>query len=84
MADEAEVQEKVIEVTAQVLDLDPSEISIDSRFAEDLGAESVQGIELAASFAAEFGYELGPDEEDEALACKTVGAAAAFIKTQLG
>ena len=46
----ATVQERVIAVTARVLRLDPSEIKPESTFTVDLGAESVQSIELVASF----------------------------------
>ena len=64
------VLERVIRVTAAVLRLDPSEIKPEHRFAADLGAESVQSIELVAMFEEEFGIEM---DEDEALSVETVG-----------
>ena len=72
----ATVQERVISVTAQVLQLDPAEIKLDDEFGADLGAESVQSIELVAMFEEEFGIEM---EEDAALAVTEVGAAVDFI-----
>jgi acyl carrier protein len=72
----ATVEERVIEVTAQVLKLNPDEIKVEDSFAEDLGAESVQSIELVAMFEEEFGIEM---DEDAALAVETVGAAVDFI-----
>jgi acyl carrier protein len=72
----ATIEERVIAVTARVLRIDPSEITLDAAFATDLGAESVQSIELLASFDEEFGIEM---DEDEALAVQTVGGAVEFI-----
>ena len=70
------VQDRVVEVTARVLRLDESEINVKDNFTTDLGAESVQSIELVAMFEEEFGIEM---DEDAALAVTTVGSAAEFI-----
>jgi len=70
------VEERVKAVTARVLNVDLSEIKLEAEFAADLGAESVQSIELVAMFEEEFGIEMG---EDEALAIETVGGAVEFI-----
>jgi len=72
----ASVQERVIAVTARVLGLEADEVKMDSDFAADLGAESVQSIELVAMFEEEFGIEM---EEEAALSVETVGSAAEFI-----
>jgi acyl carrier protein len=72
----ASVEERVIEVTARVLKKDPGEIKLEDCFTTDLGAESVQSIELLATFDEEFGIEM---DEDEALAVQTVGGAVEFI-----
>lgn len=72
----ATVEERVIAVTARVLKIDPQRIKATDNFATDLGAESVQSIELVASFEEEFGIEM---DEDAALAVESVGAATAFI-----
>ena len=45
----ASVEERVIAVTARILKIDPSEIKLGDAFTTDLGAESVQSIELLAS-----------------------------------
>lgn len=68
--------ERVKKVTAELLTVDESKITESSRFVEDLGAESVQAIELVATFEEEFGIEM---DENEALAVKTVGDAVKFI-----
>jgi acyl carrier protein len=72
----ASVQDRVIKVTARVLRLSPEEIRLEHSFAEDLGAESVQSIELVAMFEEEFGIDM---EEEAALSVQTVGGAVAFI-----
>ena len=72
----ATVEERTKAVTAQVLKLNPEEIKMEDSFAADLGAESVQSIELVAMFEEEFGIEM---EEDAALSVQTVGDAVDFI-----
>jgi acyl carrier protein len=72
----ATVQERVIAVTARVLQVDAEQIRIDSSFAADLGAESVQSVELVAMFEEEFGIEM---DEDEALSVQTVRDAVEYI-----
>ena len=72
----ASVLDRVLQVTARVLQLDPGDIRPEHSFAADLGAESVQSIELVAMFEEEFGIEM---DEDEALSVQTVGAAAEYI-----
>jgi len=70
------VEERVKAVTARVLGLSPEEIKMEDSFTADLGAESVQSIELVAMFEEEFGIEL---EEDAALSVETVGGAVQLI-----
>jgi len=72
----ATVEERVKAVTAQVLKLDADEIKNELSFTSDLGAESIQSIELVAMFEEEFGIEM---DEDAALSVETVGAAVEFI-----
>ena len=72
----ATVEERVKEVTARVLGLDISEIKPEHSFTADLGAESVQSVELVAMFEEEFGIEM---DEEAALSVQTVGEAVKFI-----
>ncbi len=72
----ATVEERVKAVTANILKLDLDEIKMEHNFTSDLGAESVQSIELVAMFEEEFGIEM---EEDAALSVETVGDAVKFI-----
>ena len=70
------VEQRVIAVTARVLQLDPGQIKPSDAFTTDLGAESVESIELVAMFEEEFGIEM---DEIAALSVPTVGAAVEFI-----
>ncbi len=70
----ATVEERVKAIASRKLGVD--EIKIEDNFTADLGAESVDSIELVAMFEEEFGIEM---DEDAALAVQTVGDAVVFI-----
>ena len=74
------VEERVKDVVAKVLHVEAASIKLEDNFATDLGAQSVQSIELVASFEEEFDIDM---DEDEALAVETVGGAIEFIKQYL-
>lgn len=78
---EKDIVDRVIKVTAQVLSLEPETIKASDSFVFDLGAESVQSVELVASFEQEFGIDM---DEDAALAVDTVNGAAEFIAKYVG
>jgi acyl carrier protein len=73
----SDVERRVKEVVARTLKIDPGRITDKSRFVEDLGAESIQSVELVAAFEEEFDIEM---DEEEALDVKTVGKAVEFIQ----
>lgn len=70
----ATVEERVKEITRTKLGVE--DIKLENSFTADLGAESVDSIELVAMFEEEFGIEM---DEDAALAVQTVGDAIDFI-----
>ena len=72
----ATVEERVKAITAKVLGIDPASIRLEDEFRADLGAESIQSVELVANFEEEFGIEM---DEDEALSVETVGGAVEYI-----
>lgn len=74
--DRETIKAGVYEVISNVLGIDTNEVSEDQSFTADLGAESVQSVELMAGFEEEFEIEM---DEDEALAVQTVGGAIDFI-----
>lgn len=72
----SDTRERIIKVVSQTLKVDPARITDEARFVEDLGAESIQSVELVAAFEEEFDIEM---EEEAALAVKDVGKAVEFI-----
>lgn len=68
--------ERIKNVAAELLKIEGSRVKESSRFVEDLGADSMQSIELVAAFEEEFDIEM---DEDAALGVKTVGDAVGFI-----
>ncbi|MGB9677012.1 MAG: acyl carrier protein [Candidatus Ratteibacteria bacterium] len=75
-----EIIERVKKVISDVLGVNTDKINLEDRFVEDLGAESVQSLELVAAFEEEFGIEM---DEEKALEVKSVGKAVEFIKQYL-
>ena len=71
------VLEKVIEILADQLSVDPSIINEDSNLIDDLDADSLTVIDLIMCLEDEFGIEV-PDNEVENL--KTVGAIVHYIE----
>lgn len=76
----SEVEKRVKNVVASVLKVDSGRITPHARFVEDLGAESIQSVELVAAFEEEFDIEM---DEESALGVKTVGKAVEFIEKML-
>ena len=73
----SDVEKRVKDVVARTLKVDKARIADKSRFVEDLGAESIQSVELIAAFEEEFDIEI---DEEAALDVKTVGNAIDFIE----
>jgi acyl carrier protein len=78
--DNNEVQKRVKKVIARVLKTSDENISDNANFIFDLGADSLQSVELVAAFEEEFNIEM---EEDKALEIQTVADAAKFISQYL-
>ena len=73
-------EDRVKLVISQVLKIDKSEISENANFVFDLGADSMQSIELVAGFEEEFDIEM---DEDKALEVQSVSDAVTFIDSYL-
>ena len=71
----------VKEVVVEQLDCDPAEVKEDSRFVEDLGADSLDVVELVMALEEKFDIEI-PDEDAEKIT--TVQAAIDYIKASQG
>ena len=78
--DNHEVQQRVKKVIAQVLKLNDENIADDANFIFDLGADSLQSVELVAGFEEEFNIEMA---EDKALEVQTVSDAVKFFSLYL-
>ncbi len=76
----SDVLERVKNVVVRTLKVDAARVTEDVRFVEDLGAESIQSVELMAAFEEEFDIEM---DDEESLAVKTVGTAVEFIEKML-
>lgn len=66
--DKSQIQERVIAITAEHLNADIEKIKIESSFIDDLGADSLDTVELVMAFEEEFGIEIS-DEHAEKIAC---------------
>ncbi|MCH7563355.1 MAG: acyl carrier protein [Gemmatimonadetes bacterium] len=79
MADSAEA--KVKEIIINELGVDPEKVTHEASFVEDLGADSLDTVELVMAFEEEFGVDI-PDEDAEKM--RTVGDAITYIEQQAG
>jgi len=75
-----DVQQRIIELIAEQLEKDISEISPEMSFADDLGADSLDLVELIMTVEEEFDIEI-PDEEAEQM--KQVKDAIDYVKTKI-
>ena len=73
----SDVSEKVKVIIVDKLGVDESEVTNEANFINDLGADSLDTVELIMEFEKEFDVQI-PDDKAEAIA--TVGDAVSFIK----
>ncbi len=76
-----EVQSKLKEIVMDRLNAEEDQIKPEASFVEDLGADSLDIVELIMGIEEEFDIEI-PDEDAEKLT--TVGEAMDYVKTKLG
>jgi acyl carrier protein len=72
-----EIRAKVIKIVSEHLDVEEEKITETSSFVDDLGADSLDQVELVMAFEEEFNIEI-PDEAAEKIA--TVADAVSFIE----
>ena len=72
-----EIFQTMMDLVAEQFAVEPAEVTMETSFEEDLGADSVDLVELVMAMEEEF--EVGEIEEDELGALKTVGDAVNYI-----
>ena len=76
----SEHYEKIKEIIIDKLGVEENKITTEAKFIDDLGADSLDTVELIMQFEEEFGIEI-PDEEAETLL--SVGRAVDYISNKL-
>ena len=71
------IEDRVKKIVAEQLDVDAENVTIDASFVDDLGADSLDTVELVMALEEEFGIEI-PEEDAEKIA--TVANAVDYIK----
>lgn len=71
------IEERVKKIIAEELGVDEEEVTPDATFVEDLGADSLDTVELVMKLEEEFGVEISDDDAGKIL---TVQQAVDFIK----
>jgi len=74
---EKSIEEKVKDIIVEQLGVNPEQVTPTASFIEDLGADSLDTVELVMAFEVEFGVEV-PDEDAEKL--QTVGDVVKYIE----
>jgi acyl carrier protein len=80
MAADGKVEEKVKKIVAENLGVEEDEVVPDDKFVDDLGADSLDTVELVMAFEEAFDIEI-PDEDAEKIL--TVGKAIDYIKEKM-
>jgi acyl carrier protein len=74
------VEQRVKKIIVENLDVEADEVTNEASFVDDLGADSLDTVELVMAFEEEFGIEI-PDEDAEKIL--TVGKAIDYIKEKI-
>jgi acyl carrier protein len=74
---EKSIADRVKEIIVEQLGVNPDQVTPEAKFIEDLGADSLDTVELVMAFEEEFGAEI-PDEDAEKL--QTVGDVVKYIE----
>ena len=73
----SDIQERVMKIVVDHLDKQPDEVSLEASFMDDLGADSLDTVELVMAFEEEFGIEITDENANE---IRTVADAVSFIE----
>ena len=73
----ADIESRVRDIIVNELGVESSKVTAEASFVDDLGADSLDTVELVMAFEEEFGIEI-PDEDAEKM--ETVGDAVAYLE----
>ncbi|MCX6134724.1 MAG: acyl carrier protein [Ignavibacteriales bacterium] len=76
----ADVEKKVKEIIVSKLGVDEAQITLEASFTNDLGADSLDTVELVMEFEKAFNVQI-PDEDAEKIS--TVGDAVSYLKAKV-
>ncbi len=77
--DPKQIEQKVIDIVVEQLDVSRDQVAMETRFVDDLGADSLDQAELVMEFEDEFDLDI--PENDESI--RTVGDAVKYIGAQV-
>jgi len=81
MSEETSIEDRIKKIVVDQLGVKPDQITPEAKFIEDLGADSLDTVELVMALEEEFGNEI-PDEEAEKLTA--VGDVIRYIEEAQG
>ena len=81
MSDMKEMEEKVKDIIVEELGVERNKLTDEATFMEELGADSLDTVELVMAFEKEFDIDI-PDEDAEQL--RTVGDALKYLHEKVG
>ena len=85
MADENSIEKRVSEIIVNQLNVNEEQITTEASFLDDLGADSLDTVELIMAFEEEFKDEIqGEIPESDAEKLQTVGNVISYIKDKAG
>ena len=76
----ATIEERVVEIVAEQMGVDKAQVTRETSFVNDLGADSLDTVELVMEFEDEFDIQI-PDEDAEKI--QTVGQAIDYVEAHL-
>ncbi len=77
----SQIQDKVVEIIVEKLNCEASEVTREANFSADLGADSLDTVELIMEFEKAFDTQI-PDQDAQQI--KTVGDAIDYIQSKIG
>ena len=77
----SEIRDKIVSIIVDKLGVEPAEVTNEASFTNDLGADSLDTVELIMEFEKEFNIAI-PDDQAEKIA--TVGDAISYIEEKKG